>query len=138
MKKPCLDDSCDARGHCGVCGGHMLGSWPEYGAGSCPSVCDSCDGLPDDEVERIRAEVASARARKLGEEFPKTELHAVTRMGIFDIQVCSRASEADALAWIQNAYPAGTSRNWTKSDDERHKPVACQDGDGRTHYVFVA
>ncbi len=71
-------------------------------------------------------------------KLPKTELHAVTRMSLFDIQVCSLASEEDALAWVRGACPAGTSKNWQKSDEEDHKPVACADGGGRTHYMFVA
>lgn len=60
MKKPCLDDSCDARGHCSVCGCHMMGSFPEYGFSSCPSVCASCEGLSEAEQERVRKEVREA------------------------------------------------------------------------------
>lgn len=56
MSKPCLDDSCDARIHCSICGCHMLGSFPEYGF-SAVSVCSSCDGLDEDAAEIIRADV---------------------------------------------------------------------------------
>lgn len=72
------------------------------------------------------------------EKLPKTDLHEVTKMGIFEIQVCSLASEDDALAWVRGARPAGTSKNWTKTDEERYKPVACANGGGRMHYVFSA
>ena len=68
----------------------------------------------------------------------KSELHEVTKIGIFDIQVCSFASEDDALAWVRAACPAGTSNNWQKSDDPNHKPVTCANDGGRTHYVFMA
>jgi hypothetical protein len=70
--------------------------------------------------------------------FPKTELHAVTKMNIFQIQVCSLASEDDALAWVRQACPAGTSGNWQKQQDPGFEPVACADDGGRTHYMFVA
>lgn len=69
-------------------------------------------------------------------QLPQTELHAVTRMSIFDIQVCSLASEDDALAWVRGACPAGTTGNWTKQSDPNLVPVACANGGGRTHYVF--
>jgi hypothetical protein len=59
-------------------------------------------------------------------------------MGIFEIQVCSLASEEDALAWVRGACAAGTTKNWQKTDEEAYKPVACANGGGRTHYVFVA
>lgn len=72
------------------------------------------------------------------EKLPKTELHAVTRVGIFDVQVCSLASEEDALAWVRQALPAGTTGNWQKTDAPSLAAVACADGGGRTHYVFVA
>ena len=69
-------------------------------------------------------------------QLPKTELHAVTRMTIFDIQVCSLASEDDALAWVRGACPAGTTANWQKQNSPILAPVPCADGGGRTHYVF--
>jgi hypothetical protein len=72
------------------------------------------------------------------EKLPETDLHAVTRVGIFDVQVCSLASEEDALAWVRSAFPSGTKANWMKSDDDRHKPIACANWGGRTHYVFVS
>jgi hypothetical protein len=73
-----------------------------------------------------------------GNEFPKTDLHEVTKFTLFNVQVCSLASEDDALAWVRSAYPSGTTGNWNKTDEERYKPVACANGGGRTHYVFVA
>jgi hypothetical protein len=69
-------------------------------------------------------------------QLPKCELHAVTRMTIFDIQVCSLASEDDALAWVRGACPAGTTGNWQKQQDPDLVPIACADEGGRTHYVF--
>jgi hypothetical protein len=72
------------------------------------------------------------------EELPKTELHVVTKVGLFDVQVCSLASEDDALAWVRSAFPAGTKGNWQKTDAPSLAPVACANGGGRTHYVFVA
>lgn len=70
------------------------------------------------------------------EKLPSTELHAVTRITIFDIQVCSLASEDDALAWVRGACPAGTARNWQKQTEPSLAPNACANGGGRTHYVF--
>ena len=64
--KTCLDDSCDARGHCSVCGTHMLGSFGEYGFASCPSVCDICEGLPEAEKTRIRKLVRAEQAKAAG------------------------------------------------------------------------
>lgn len=71
-------------------------------------------------------------------EVTKSHLHEVSRMTLFDVQVCSLASEEDALAWVRHSFPAGTSNNWQKSDEPGHKPVACANGGGRTHYIFVA
>jgi len=68
----------------------------------------------------------------------KSELHEVTKIGIFDVQVCSLASEDDALAWVRTACPAGTSGNWQKQQEPNLAPVACSNGGGRTHYVFSA
>lgn len=73
---------------------------------------------------------------KNSEALPKTELHEVTKMTIMDIQVCSLASEDDALAWVRGACPAGTKGNWQKQQDKILAPVACANGGGRTHYVF--
>jgi len=71
-------------------------------------------------------------------EITKSELHEVTKIGIFEVQVCSLASEDDALAWVQGASPSGTTGNWKKTDEPQYKPVACANGGGRMHYVFVA
>lgn len=68
----------------------------------------------------------------------KSELHQVTKIGIFDVQVFSLASEDDALAWVRSSCPAGTSNNWQKQQDPNLAPVACADGGGRMHYVFMA
>ena len=71
-------------------------------------------------------------------ESTKSELHEVTKIGIFEVQVCSLASEEDALAWVQSVSPSGTSKNWQKSDKPEYRPVDCANGGGRTHYVFEA
>lgn len=68
----------------------------------------------------------------------KSELHEVTKIGIFEVQVCSLASEEDALAWVRSFCPSGTTRNWQKSDKPEYRPVACANGGSRTHYVFEA
>lgn len=72
------------------------------------------------------------------EKLPKTELHAVTKIGIFEVQVCSLASEDDALAWVRGACPAGTRNNWQKTDEKKYRPVPCAETVGRIHYIFVA
>lgn len=69
-------------------------------------------------------------------QLPKTELHAVTHISIFNIQVCSLASEDDALAWVRDACPAGTTGNWQKQTEPDFAPVDCANGGGRTHYMF--
>jgi hypothetical protein len=71
-------------------------------------------------------------------EVMKADLHEVTKVGIFDIQVCSLASEDDALAWVRDACPSGTTGNWKKQQDSGLEPIACANGGGRTHYVFMA
>ena len=68
----------------------------------------------------------------------KNERHELTKMTIFDIQVCSVGTEEEALEWIRKACPAGTEGNWQKSTYPQHKPVGCANGGGRTHYVFLA
>ncbi len=70
------------------------------------------------------------------EKFPKTEEHQVTKMSLFDIQVCSTGTEDEALAWVRDACPAGTSRNWQKQEDPNLAPIACANGNGRKHYVY--
>ena len=70
------------------------------------------------------------------EKLPRTELHAVTHISLFNIQVCSLASEDDALAWVRDACPAGTTKNWMKQSDPEFAPVACATGGGKTHYMF--
>lgn len=71
-------------------------------------------------------------------EVTKSALHEVTKVGLFDIQVCSLASEDDALAWVRHACPSGTTGNWKKPDEPALAPVPCDNGGGRTHYVFMA
>ena len=69
-------------------------------------------------------------------QLPKTELHAVTKFNLFQIQVCSLASEDDALAWVRGACPAGTTGNWMKQQYSNLAPITCVNGGGRTHYMF--
>lgn len=64
--------------------------------------------------------------------------HELTKVGIFDCQVCSSGTYDEALEWIRTASPAGTTGNWKKTDEPRYAPVACANGGGRTHYIFVA
>jgi hypothetical protein len=71
-------------------------------------------------------------------EVMKADLHEVMKVGIFDIQVCSLASEDDALAWVRHACPAGATGNWKKQQEPNLAPIACANGGGRTHYVFMA
>jgi hypothetical protein len=70
------------------------------------------------------------------EEGKKSKEHTVTKFSIFNIQVCSTGTEDEALKWVQEFNPAGTSNNWQKSEQENLKPVPCANGGGRTHYVF--
>lgn len=67
----------------------------------------------------------------------KNEIHEVIRCGLFDCQVCSTGTEDEALDWLRSASPAGTTYNWQKSDAESHRPVACSNGGGKMHYLFV-
>lgn len=61
----------------------------------------------------------------------------ITKMGLFDIQVCSVLTEDETLAWVQKECPSGTERNWLQRDGETGlKPTKCADHPGRTHYIF--
>ncbi len=60
----------------------------------------------------------------------------VMKMDILNIWVCSFLTEDEALAWVQEASPAGTTNNWQKTEKEHQRPVKCSDGGGKTHYQF--
>lgn len=70
------------------------------------------------------------------EKLPKCELHTVMKITIFDVQVCSLASEDDALAWVRDTFPSGTTGNWQKQSEPDLAPITCAADGGRTHYVF--
>ncbi len=63
--------------------------------------------------------------------------HEVARRGILNIQVCSSGTIEEALEWVRNEEPAGTTANWGIDDDPRVAPVQCDDHADRKHYVFV-
>jgi hypothetical protein len=65
------------------------------------------------------------------------EKHVLTRMGIFNCQVCSAGSIQEALEWLQYNHPAGTQNNWKIDDRDCVKPVKCNSDDKRKHYVFT-
>lgn len=70
---------------------------------------------------------------KVGE---KNRDFTIIRHGIFNIQVCTKKNELEALAFVREFSPAGTENNWKISEDKNLKPVYCEKGDGSRHYVF--
>ncbi len=71
------------------------------------------------------------------EKLPKNKFHEVTKYSLLNIQVCSSGTEDEALDWLRSACPAGTSMNWQRQEEPNLKPIACANGNGRMHYVYV-
>ena len=69
----------------------------------------------------------------------KDENCEILRSSILNIQVCSKLSEEETLAWLRINSPAGTSANWglqRKDADDYLEPVQCAEDPNRTHYIF--
>jgi len=64
----------------------------------------------------------------------KDDKNMVTRMGLFNIQVCSELTKDEALEWVREMSPSETYNNWQKGDS---KPVQCLKMKNRKHYVYV-
>jgi hypothetical protein len=65
--------------------------------------------------------------------------HKVIVTKILRIQVCSTGTIDEALEWVRENHPAGTTNNWCKQDNEKLAPVDCEDPAeqrGRKHYIF--
>lgn len=67
----------------------------------------------------------------------KDEKGEVLRMNMLQIQVCFDGSLEEALAWVREKCPAGTSNNWVKDERPEVAPIACADMPLRTHYIFT-
>lgn len=70
---------------------------------------------------------------KEGENNPDFQ---VTKMSIFNLQVCSSKTEDEVLKWAREFSPAGTEGNWQKTEDVKLRPVVCAENSSRKHYVF--
>lgn len=67
-----------------------------------------------------------------------SEPHVITLWRFLHAQVCSTGTWDEALDFIRERMPAGTSGNWFKADEEpHHAPVACEKYPERTHYMFI-
>lgn len=62
--------------------------------------------------------------------------HVLIANGVFDARVCSEGNYDEALEFIQNTNPAGTSLNWQKHDEGAFAPAKCAEDPKRTHYMF--
>jgi hypothetical protein len=65
-------------------------------------------------------------------------------IGICFMQVCavSDATDEEILEVANRENPAGTENDWTKvarenDEDERKRPVVCDDDKNRTHFILV-
>ena len=70
----------------------------------------------------------------------KDENCEITMSSLLSIQVCSKLSEEDTLAWLQRVSPSGTTANWQLQDktrDDYLAPVQCADDPNKTHFIFV-
>lgn len=68
----------------------------------------------------------------------KKELkNELIKMTLLNCRVCSNGTWDDALEWVRMWNMAGTSNNWQKARQKNQRPVACEKGNGFTHYMFV-
>lgn len=62
--------------------------------------------------------------------------HTITLESVLSIQVCSEGTREEALEWLQENSPAGTTGNWQVDERKNVAPVQCADDATRMHYVF--
>ena len=66
-----------------------------------------------------------------------TDPHELIYIDLLNARVCSAGTWDEALEWLRAMHPAGTTGNWSKKDWlPEAAPIACDNGDGRTHYMF--
>lgn len=63
--------------------------------------------------------------------------YEVTRMNIFNIQVCSSLPEDKIEAEVNKYDPAGTSNGWMLCLDGERAPTPCDNDPTKTHYLFA-
>lgn len=65
------------------------------------------------------------------------EKHILTKIKLLNCQVCSAGTWDEALEWVCENNPAGTTNNWSKDERPEVAPVKCADHPERTHYIFT-
>ncbi len=61
----------------------------------------------------------------------------VTRMSLFNLQVCSRLNAKEIRLAVNHYFQSGTSAGWVLETSGKLAPVKCSENDGNIHYIFT-